>query len=130
MVWNVLNLRPSDERHESALVPETDIHVALKREEQPEWRCVYTASLPRSCKLKVELRSWALGRMDSSEITQSNGKWVLFDLKAPADKILDRELLPDVERLCAEIQRMDHEFLASRPNEFTDERGDTWRRVD
>jgi len=130
MVWDFLKTRPSDERHESSPVAGSSVHVALEREDRPKFKCIYTAALPRGCKLKVALyTSYGGSRYDMSEITQANGKWVLFDVKAPADKILDRELLPDVEALCREILRLDRELLASDPSEFTDERGQTWRRV-
>jgi len=130
MVWDFLQSHQSDERQESRLVIGSNVHVALEREDRPKFKCVYTASLPRGCKLKVALYTSSYGtRYDSSEITQSNGRWVLFDLKAPADKILDRELLPDIEALCEEIRRLDAAFLRSQPNEFTDNTGATWRRV-
>lgn len=105
------------------------IKVTLGREDGPKLQRVYTARLPRGCRLQVKRWTGYGGRYDVSNITQANGRWVLFDVERPADKILDRELLPDVERLCAEILRLDREFIASDPREFTDQQGHTWRRV-
>ena len=107
-----------------------DVTCWREREDQPQWKRSYKAAVPRGCTVTVSFRSYSFGRCDSSEIRQSNGKWVSFDVKNPADKILDRELLPDVERLCEEILRLDREFILSAPNEFTDETGTRWSRVE
>lgn len=128
-MWDLLRQRPSDERHESHPLEASSVHVALEREDRPAFKCVYTAALPRGCKLKIEIKTTRWGQYDSSEITQANGKWVLFDANSPADKIIDRELLPDVEAICREVLRLDAAFRASSPDEFTDDQGHTWRRV-
>ena len=128
-MFELFRNKPSDERHDSTPITGSNVHVALTRDDPPTFKCVYTASLPRGCTLKVSLQTSFGRRFDISEITQANGKWVLFDVKAPADKILDRELLPDVEALCAEILRLDAAFIASDPGEFTDTKGCTWRRA-
>jgi hypothetical protein len=112
------------------LVLMSDVTVTSKPEDRPEFERIYQASLPRSCALKVRLYTSSFGtRSDMSEITQWNGRWVLFDVHRPADKIIDRELLPEIERLCTEIVRMDRAFLASDPREYVDEQGHRWWRA-
>jgi hypothetical protein len=74
------------------------------------------------------LHTFLESRMDTSELDQSDGKWVLFDLHAPADKILDRDLIPIVERYCADILKMDDAYMGAAV-EFTDKQGHVWRRV-
>jgi hypothetical protein len=68
-------------------------------------------------------------RFTSGELTQSNGRWVLFEPERPADKILDREILPIVQRFCDEILALDAAYVKSDPGEFVDVRGVRWRRV-
>ena len=107
-----------------------DIRVALKREDRPKFERVYEAQLTREVSIKVKLyTSYGGSRYDMSDLRQRDGRWVLFDAKRPADKILDRELLPHVERACEQILMLDRDFLRSDPSEFVDELGHTWRRA-
>ena len=68
-------------------------------------------------------------RNRSGELTQPNGKWVLFDPDAVAEKILDPMLVPIIKEACAAIRKIDDDFIASRPGEFIDEDGCRWRRM-
>lgn len=105
------------------------ISVLDVRNDPPEFKREYKARLTDQVSLKVTLRSvCGGGRYDMSELVQPNGKWVLFDLRAPADKILDRELLPLVRQHCDQIIAMDRAYVASTPHTFTDTRGHVWTR--
>jgi hypothetical protein len=53
---------------------------------------------------------------------------VFFDPEKPADKILDRDILPTVERLCTQVIAADHQWYDANPNEFIDVRGVKWVR--
>lgn len=99
-------------------------------EDPPNFARTYTASMGNGITLKIKLYTGMFGdRKDSSELDQSNGKWVLFDAKSPADKILDRELLPKVQQYCAELLRRDKEYMDSKPDRFKDRNGQIWQRV-
>ena len=109
---------------------DTGIRVQDLPNDRPQFNRRYTARVNDYVSLKVELRSsYGGSRFDMSELDQSNGKWVLFDLSAPADKILDRDILPTVEKLCEEIVAIDAAYIRSAPSEFVDEAGVKWRRV-
>jgi hypothetical protein len=107
----------------------TPIKVSDVRGDAPEFKRRYEVMLPRRIRMKVEMHTFMRDRMDDSELTQADGKWVLFDVRSPADKILDREILPYVQQFAKEIIRMDAEYIRSRPAEFVDENGTRWRRV-
>ena len=112
-----------------APVSSDDIDVTLKPEDPPRFERIYQMDLPRGCRLKVRLYSSGNYRFDMSEITQGNGRWVMFDVKRPADKILDREILPSVEDACRRILQMDDVFMDSDRDEFTDVKRRTWKRM-
>lgn len=117
--------------HEAATITPTGVQIKELPSDRPQFKRRYTASVNDQVSLKVEIKNgYSSGTYEMSELTQRNGKWVLFDVKAPADKILDREILPTVERLCEEILQIDTAYRRSKPNEFVDESGVKWRRVD
>lgn len=98
--------------------------------ERPEFKRRYSARINDEVSMKVEIKSSHYGgTYDVSELDQRNGSWVLFDLNKPADKILDREILPRVQQLCSEIVEIDRKYRAALPDEFVDETGARWRRV-
>lgn len=103
------------------------------RADVPEFRREYTVMLPRDIAMKITIRSTYYSYSGYSlstqgELTQPGGRWVLFEPERPADKILDRELLPSVEAYCDEILAQDRQFRHSKPGEFTDESGVIWIR--
>lgn len=117
--------------HESDALPPTRIDVKDVAADTPEFRREYRARLNEHISIKVTLRnSYGGSRYDDSELDQNDGKWVLFDVHAPADKILDRELLPIVQQYCDAILQLDADFIRSDPSQFTDEKNRVWRRVE
>lgn len=113
------------------LLPATAFDVKWALEERPKFRRFYSRQLDARAHIKLEARSfWSLGRRAwSGELRQPGGRWVFFDPERVADKILDPLLVPLVEAACAEAIRLDREFIRSRPAEFVDEDGTTWRRL-
>ena len=100
------------------------------REDAPKFRREYSAALTEGVKISVTMRTISgLGRYGSGELTQANGRWILFDPKRIADKILDPRLVPLVEAACEAIFDMDRDWLRTSTNEFTDEKGAVWRRA-
>lgn len=101
-------------------------------EEGPRWRRRYVVTLPRNIKMTVEMRTYGAiyrgpaDRYNSSQLTQPGGRWVLFDITAPADKILDPVLLPLVEEAARAILAQDAAFMATRRTQFVDETGVIW----
>jgi hypothetical protein len=63
------------------------------------------------------------------ELDQTDGRYVFFEPEKPADKILDRDILPIVQKRCDEIMAMDKAFRASDPDQFEDKQGNVWKRL-
>lgn len=117
--------------HEAATITPTGIQIKDLTADLPEFKRRYTAPVNDQVSLKIEIKNgYSGGTYEMSELTQRNGRWVLFEAKSPADKILDREILPTIERLCKEILEIDAAYRRSKPNEFVDASGVKWRRVD
>lgn len=101
-----------------------------ERPDQPEFRRTYSARLDSRATIKINARTrWGNDRTLYGELTQPNGSGVFFDPDRIADKILDPLLVPIVEKYCQEIKRMDEDFISSKPKEFTDKNGTTWKRA-
>lgn len=108
---------------------ESAFDVVLKPEDRPEFERVYTAPVGlRNITIKLTRRTTIFGERTwgTCELTQSNGRWVLFDADSVADKIIEVELVTAVEALCHEARGLDDEFMARRPSSFIDEGGVTW----
>jgi hypothetical protein len=114
--------------HDNAGQTESGFHIKKVREAAPQFKRIYTAKLNDRASIKLTVRTFMNSRMWSGKLTQPNGRWVLFDPKAVADKILDQILLPLVKDRCREAFSLDREFLNSHPREYVDEHGAIWRR--
>lgn len=77
--------------------------------------------------MKITYKTFLGSVLRSGELDQGS-KWVLFDPEYPADKILDRDILPAVQSKAALILAADKSFRSSRPTQYTDSDGVTWRR--
>ncbi len=64
-------------------------------------------------------------------IEQPDGKFIAFDPDAPADKIIDRDLVPLVIDACKKIKAMDRKYMedGAGPLQIVDAYGHTWIRV-
>jgi hypothetical protein len=105
------------------------IEIALVPNDEPQFRRGYTARIDGGFRVEMELRTSSGRRYDSSSLYQANGKYILFDANAVADKIIDRDLYPKVQAVVDRILELDADFLASKPTRFTDENGVVWQRV-
>jgi hypothetical protein len=105
------------------------IKITPKCEDQPEFKRDYEITVGKGIVVQIEMRTGVCGRSDSSFIKQPNGKYIGFQANAVADRIIDRELYPLVQKAVDEILLLDHEFIKSKPLEFTDETGTTWKRL-
>lgn len=106
----------------------TDISARQEPEDEPKFERIYTVRLPRSCSMKIRMKTF-FGRHAYGELTQANGNCVWFEPERIADRILDRELVPVIERYVREIFAMDRAFMANKPKEFIDEKGQRWIRA-
>lgn len=113
-----------------ALAASAPISVTLAREDAPKFKRKYTAALPAGGKIEIEIRNgWrGNGTYRTGTLTQRDGKWILFDPYAVADKIIDRDLRPIVESLTSQILLADAQFRQTPPVSFIDENGAAWRR--
>ena len=104
------------------------IRVENVRNERPSFERNYTAKLERNnVTIEVRIRTF-LGRQGDGMLTQPGGRWVSFDPKTVAEKILDSILAEQVQSVCDEIFALDKAYMRSDPKEFTDDGGHIWRR--
>lgn len=117
--------------YSASTVGTAPISVRDVRADIPEFQRVYTVHINKDVVMKITIRNlrYFLGVLRDGELDQTGGRWVMFEPERPADKILDREILPLVEKYCQQIIQIDNKWRESKPNEFTDERGVVWRRV-
>lgn len=109
--------------------PVIEVSVKLQREDVPKFRRTYTACLNRDVSIEVTYQTDDyLGRYPYGMLNQTGGRWVSFDPDKPAERILDRDLLPAVVAACAAFHGLDRAFIMEGTTEFTDEKGARWRR--
>ena len=111
---------------------ETSLGIQIKNnpEDPPEFSRTYTAATTGGVVVEVDIKNWRYSSdtYTNGVLTQPDGKWIIFDVKRVADKIIDPILLPSVEALVKEILAIDAAFRKTKPTEFTDEKGVTWVR--
>jgi hypothetical protein len=88
---------------------EAEAFVASKSfpEEQPRFKREYSAKIIRGIQVKITAdRGYGAVRYNG-ELTQRDGKWVLFDPDRIADKIIDPVLLPEVTKVVDQMVAAD-----------------------
>ena len=104
------------------------IHIHDTPNDPPRNERIYTARLDNRASIKITMKTAYGSLMKSGELTQPNGRWVLFDPDAIADKILDPLLVPLVQNRVDEIFLLDEPFRKS-VMEFVDTDRKKWRLV-
>ena len=104
------------------------IHAQEVREDAPKFARKYRVALTegRTMEITARNRYFGGGRDYSGEVDQPGGRWILFDPLRVADKIIDRDLVPLMERLIAAIVAADKAWSKSNQNRFTDDKGRVW----
>ena len=117
--------------NDPVLVTPSGISVMNIRGEEPRWARTYTARLSDRASVEVTATTYSRisGRSFRGELEQPNGNRVWFEVERIADRIIDRELVPLVERAVGEILDLDRQYMRSERDEFTDESGKKWRRT-
>jgi hypothetical protein len=97
------------------------------KEDPPKFLVKYSCPVGRGVTMVITCRTSMFGDRDvRGELDQPSRSWVLFDPKDPADKILDREILPEIEKQCEAIVAYDAAWIKSGPTQFKDTKGDIW----
>lgn len=105
------------------------ISVKDVREDAPKFKRAYSATVTRGIKVTVTIYNSYGATYSGGELTQPNGRWILFDPDRIADKIIDPALLPEVESTVRDIKALDRSWRQSQPTSFIDERGTKWIRA-
>lgn len=106
------------------------LKIEAKRERRPEFPRLYRAQVTPEVYMEIETKDYGFGhRSFHGELRQRSGSAVWFEPENPADKILDRELLPHVQEWCRRIQQIDRDAFRTPPTEITDETGQRWVRA-
>ena len=93
------------------------IQITKKPEDAPRFKRLYNVKLNNSASMTITIYTlWKGRRTRSGELTQPNGRWVLFDPDAVAEKILDPLLVPLIEQWVKKIYALDDEFTRSSPS--------------
>lgn len=99
------------------------------REEKPQWGRRYVIRLDDRATLTITAYDFMGSRSVGGDLRQPNGKYVTFQPNEIADKIIDRTLVPLVEKACEEILALDRAYAQSNHQEFVDESGARWERA-
>lgn len=112
------------------LIREGDHEIAVQevKGDVPHFERVYTAKLDNRASLQIKARTAYGNRYLRGELDQPDGRWVLFDPDAIADKILDPLLVPIVQSYVDSIKQADKAYIDSKPAMYIDEDGTVWRR--
>ena len=118
-----------------APLPSRLIIIKDKAERPPEFDREYITTISSKGKeFKLELHASYYGygneRSYVGYLYQSEYKYIYFNPKEIADKIIDTDLVPIVIDACNEMIKIDRAFAESNHNTFKDEKGVTWRRVE
>lgn len=120
MFWN--NSAP-------AQVTASGITVKDKPADRPKFERVYTAKLDNRATIELKaMNGYSGSRYWYGELTQPNGRWVLFDPERVAEKILDPLLVPLIQARVDEAFALDKAFIKGDPKSFIDEAGIVWRK--
>lgn len=106
-----------------------DLQIDNIREENPQWGRRYVIRLDKRATLTVSTYTFLGGRTVRGELRQPDGKYITFEPREIADKIIDRTLVPMVQAACDEILALDRAYISSNRQEFVDESGAKWQLV-
>lgn len=113
---------------QTEIVDLSGIEVKLTPEDPPEFERIYTTRISDQVSMKIRTKHAYSSIMYFGELNQTGGRWVLFEPERPADKILDRELLPLIEERCRQIIVADKAFRNAAPEIYIDTSGVKWSR--
>jgi len=99
-------------------------------EDCPSFHRYYKGVLTNNARIELDAKYLLFkSRYWSGILIQPNGNRVYFDPLRIADKILDPQLVPLIERFCAVSFQLDHEFINSKPDTFVDKDGKIWKQI-
>lgn len=111
------------------IVPAFAITSTIVPEPLPEFQRIYSARIMRGIEIKLTIKQFCGGMLRHGELTQPDGKWLLFEPERIADKIIDPILLPEVTRVVEEMMNADKKWRGSSISEFKNKNGETWKLV-
>ncbi len=103
--------------------------IRIEPEDQPAFSRHYKVPVSSQVMLEIDAKTSYGERRYQGWLHQWDGRLVGFDPRAIADRILDRELVPVLEKLCPPIIAEDQRFLRLEANEFSDKSGARWIRA-
>lgn len=104
--------------------------IKVEAEDCPAFFRHYLLPLPRNMRLEIDAKTIHGNRRYTGWLWQWDGKVVGFDPQSVADRILDRDLVPVLEKVCPVIIAADQLFLNSPDSsQYTDKTGQRWMRV-
>lgn len=96
-------------------------------QDPPAFEREYSEQITPDVAVIVKMKTYAFGRSDLyAELKQADGKYVFFSIHRVAEKIIQPELVPLVERSVQKILAMDRAYMETPTREFTDTNGTRW----
>lgn len=111
--------------------PDASAITVTNETDVPEVKLRYKTALRDGITLTVTTRYSSITERVSydGELVQKDGRWVFFDPEKPADRILDKDLLPEIDQACAYIIGIDTHSRHTMVDSYTDKTGTTWLKM-
>lgn len=103
-----------------------NIAIENGNEDPPQFHRIYTGKVEGGSTIEVHMHTFLGTRMQDGTLTQYNGKWLIFDPVAVADKILDAKIAEQTQAFVDKVFELDKEYIKNVPYEFIDSEGQRW----
>lgn len=131
-IRRILGAEPADKAESNDKAEPIDrasVSISEIPEDPPKFRRDYRKKLDGRASCTISMRSSWSRRFSFGELTQPDGRWVMFDPERVAEKILDPSLVPLIEEFTKQVFSLDRDFIKSNPSKFADENGLEWHKI-